>query len=197
MDLVSHSSRPSGSSSAGSCSWVRGLRSVGRATLRLPRWVRLLCLAGSVLLLWYLSGQANPLGSGWRISSLLLSNLCHAPMFGLIAYWLVSLAPSSERGAWPLLGGREAAWIIGACVAYGISDEFHQSLVPGRDASWLDVVTDGVGAWSVVWTASYLGRDTASGRGLRRRLLIGGLACLGAACAATAWNHRVGPGPWV
>jgi VanZ family protein len=30
-------------------------------------------------------------------------------------------------------------------IAWGISDEFHQSFVPGRDASALDVVADAVG----------------------------------------------------
>jgi VanZ family protein len=34
----------------------------------------------------------------------------------------------------------------GACVVlWGISDEYHQSFVPGRDASVLDVVADAVG----------------------------------------------------
>lgn len=36
-------------------------------------------------------------------------------------------------------------------VAYGISDEFHQSFVPGRDASLMDVATDAIGAAIGLW----------------------------------------------
>ncbi len=31
------------------------------------------------------------------------------------------------------------------CLLYGFSDEFHQSFVPGRDASGYDVLADGIG----------------------------------------------------
>ena len=30
---------------------------------------------------------------------------------------------------------------------YGISDEFHQSFIQGRDSSWLDVMADGAGGY--------------------------------------------------
>lgn len=30
--------------------------------------------------------------------------------------------------------------------AYGLTDEFHQSFIPGRMASWSDIAADGVGA---------------------------------------------------
>lgn len=41
-------------------------------------------------------------------------------------------------------------------VAYGISDEVHQSFVPGRSPDGLDVVADAVGAacGAVVWYAA-------------------------------------------
>lgn len=31
-------------------------------------------------------------------------------------------------------------------VPFSITDEWHQSFVPGREASWLDVAADGAGA---------------------------------------------------
>jgi len=36
--------------------------------------------------------------------------------------------------------------VVMACLIYGISDEFHQSFVPGRNPSAADLVADGVGA---------------------------------------------------
>lgn len=50
--------------------------------------------------------------------------------------------------AWALLPdlGRRALPIAGAIsLAYAISDEFHQSFVPGRDSDPLDVLTDAAG----------------------------------------------------
>jgi VanZ family protein len=43
--------------------------------------------------------------------------------------------------------GRPLSWAqaglaIALCTAYGVSDELHQALVPGRDASGFDVVKD-------------------------------------------------------
>jgi VanZ family protein len=34
------------------------------------------------------------------------------------------------------------------CIAYGGSDELHQSLVPGRESSWLDLLADGTGGYA-------------------------------------------------
>ena len=36
--------------------------------------------------------------------------------------------------------------VVVYCLLYGISDEFHQSFVPGRTSSVYDVIADGVGA---------------------------------------------------
>jgi len=49
---------------------------------------------------------------------------------------------------------------IAVAIAYGISDEFHQSFVPGRDSDIHDVYADAVGAvigtmacgaWGIIW----------------------------------------------
>lgn len=39
-----------------------------------------------------------------------------------------------------------AAGVLAFCVAYGVSDEWHQSFVRGRHADPWDVVKDGIGA---------------------------------------------------
>ena len=44
------------------------------------------------------------------------------------------------------IGVRVGAMALGIAVAYAVSDELHQSFVPGRDASAYDVITDTIGA---------------------------------------------------
>jgi VanZ family protein len=63
------------------------------------------------------------------------------------------------RGRWR---GISVAAVIGAILitaAYGVSDEFHQRFVPGRDFEVLDMVADAIGgaaaacalwAWSII-----------------------------------------------
>ena len=57
---------------------------------------------------------------------------------------LVARATAGGLGR-PLVRG-EALLIVILCTLYGVSDEFHQSFVPGRDASFWDVVKDLGGA---------------------------------------------------
>ncbi len=50
---------------------------------------------------------------------------------------------------WALRGSRvryPATWALVLAVAYGVSDEFHQSFVPGRDMSVSDLMVDLLGA---------------------------------------------------
>lgn len=88
-------------------------------------------------LIWFFSGRPGgdlPLPGGW-------DKPAHAAEYALLGYFLA-------RG----LGGRRAA-LLGffLAVGYSVLDEFHQSFVPGRDPSGLDLLADafgaGVGAW--------------------------------------------------
>jgi VanZ family protein len=59
-----------------------------------------------------------------------------------------------------------AAIGLAAAVLYGVSDEWHQSFVPGRDPSWDDLATDAVGAVAgavAAWVASRAGRRGSHG----------------------------------
>lgn len=82
----------------------------------------------------------------------------HATEYGVLAALI-----------WRAIGGSffaaatpwRAAGYLGACGLYGVLDEFHQSFVPGRDASALDVTADVVGAAAVLaalWIVSSVRR---------------------------------------
>ena len=66
----------------------------------------------------------------------------HVTEYGVLAF-LLWRAISRERGwpAWPSLGG---AFVLS--LLYAISDEFHQTLVPGRSGRLADVGFDVLGA---------------------------------------------------
>ncbi|OHB32292.1 MAG: hypothetical protein A2X84_05920 [Desulfuromonadaceae bacterium GWC2_58_13] len=70
-----------------------------------------------------------------------LQNLLHIPLFGLLQFlWLRSFEKIGRTGP--------AIWAIcaGITLGYGMLDEFHQLFVPGRYASLLDMLLNGVGA---------------------------------------------------
>jgi VanZ family protein len=54
-------------------------------------------------------------------------------------------------GLGPALRRGDAVLAVVISVAYGISDEYHQSFVPGRDATAWDVAKDTVGAVIGAW----------------------------------------------
>jgi VanZ family protein len=60
----------------------------------------------------------------------------------LAAVWLRALA----GGRWEGVTVRRAVCAAAAAVAYGVTDEWHQSFVPGRSADAVDLVADAVGA---------------------------------------------------
>ncbi len=88
-------------------------------------------------LIFFLSAQPDvphP-DSGWL--ALLVSSGAHLFFYGVLALLL----------NWALgNGGRGLALAFGLALLYGISDEFHQSFVPGRVPDPLDLVCDGLGA---------------------------------------------------
>jgi VanZ family protein len=57
--------------------------------------------------------------------------------------FLVGRALASGRGL-----GWAGVWALSFLLAtlYGVTDEVHQSFVPGRNPDWRDVVADGLGA---------------------------------------------------
>jgi VanZ like family len=68
---------------------------------------------------------------------------------------LVCRASAGGLGGW--ISGGDAALVVLLCTLYGVSDEFHQAFVPGRDSSAWDVAKDLGGAavaallWRLAW----------------------------------------------
>lgn len=104
-------------------------------------FARIVPAAWAMATIWWLSDRET-LPSPPGLTSEIWSYAGHIGMFGLLAltvWWALGL---NTR-----LFDRERRWYaIGIATAYGVLDEFHQSFVPGRDPSALDVLADFVGA---------------------------------------------------
>ena len=104
-----------------------------RARLWLPvvAWAALIFALSSV----------PDLGTGLGGWDLLLRKIAHAAEYAILGALLARA-----------LGRPWAAFVVG--VAYAISDEVHQSFVPGRAGAPLDVAIDtvGVAAGVLLWT---------------------------------------------
>lgn len=173
---------------------------VGQCLLATPRVLAWLPpLAWAVLIFYLSSGQLDIGDFGAVPFGGFITNLAHPGAFGVFALLLIPLTrrvPHPWGGRWTGLTPEGALWVVVAATIYGFSDELHQSIVEGRDASGLDLLSDAVGAVSVVLVVRYLGVPDSTERGLRRRLLWGLSASFAAAAASTAYAEYVGRGPW-
>jgi VanZ family protein len=109
-------------------------------------------------LIFYLSGRPdlpNPYG-GWQ--GQLLSSGAHILVFGVLAL-LWARVLRNQRYGWL------AAFVL--TMLYAVSDEYHQSFVPGRHADLWDLLCDGLGAVLalVLWAVwNHRGRRWTGGR---------------------------------
>lgn len=105
--------------------------------MRTFRLVQVVIWAGIIFAFSSFSNPPGTSGHEWQ------SNLAHmteyAILGALVWRWLAAFRP-----AWSLAALGTAAWLT--CVAYGASDEFHQSFVPNRDSNVMDVGFDALGA---------------------------------------------------
>lgn len=63
--------------------------------------------------------------------------LAHVISFGLIG---AAFGLASGTGGW-----RRTVWCIAGAVIAGALDEWHQAYLPGRNASWMDLLADAAG----------------------------------------------------
>jgi VanZ family protein/UDP-2,3-diacylglucosamine pyrophosphatase LpxH len=103
-------------------------------------WIWTLPLLIALAIVW-LSSQSHYPG-GISLPSP-LDKLAHASAFGALACCL-ELAVRGSRHDLPMY--RRHFWIFVGVALFGISDEWHQAFVPGRDCSALDWLADATGA---------------------------------------------------
>lgn len=90
--------------------------------------------------LFYLSNQAAPLE---RVSSDVDPFVAHVAVYSILGFLLHAALAGYNRAA-PRWVPISIAFAL--AVLYGVSDEIHQAYVPGRVASELDLIADGIGA---------------------------------------------------
>lgn len=124
--------------------------------------VRLLPPLAVMVLIFLLSHQ-----SGDDLPPLFphFDKIAHFSIYGLLAATVIGACRPEMRRRRP---GAVVLCAVLCCLVYGISDEFHQSFIPGRSPSVADVVADIFGALSVALAWLLLpvfrsGRRTAPG----------------------------------
>ena len=76
------------------------------------------------------------------MSEQIISNLAHIPEFALLTFlWLKAFIKKENKGKFPLV---DTLILIGLII-FAISDEIHQSFIPGRFASFMDIGLDVLG----------------------------------------------------
>ncbi|MGH8615616.1 MAG: VanZ family protein [Gammaproteobacteria bacterium] len=93
-------------------------------------WATVIFLASSVTL----ETTAEPLPGGDKI--------VHIAFYAILAYFVLCGWCIAKNKT---LRKKEVVVVLTVIILYGISDEFHQSFVPGRQPSGYDVLADGVG----------------------------------------------------
>ncbi len=72
-----------------------------------------------------------------------IDKLLHSLVYAVLAASALFAVPPAFARRRPLL---TSMLVVVFCIAYGISDEFHQSFIPGRTPSVWDLVADTLGA---------------------------------------------------
>ena len=94
---------------------------------------------------WLSSMPADSLfspGPPEGLANVVFKKAAHLGMYGALAITLAR-ALESRRGSW--------FWAFMIALVYGITDEWHQSFVPGREATFRDLCFDAAGAGLGLW----------------------------------------------
>jgi VanZ family protein len=103
------------------------------------KWLRLAAVVAWMALIFFLSSQSRLPDLSPSFSDALQDILGHFLAYGALALLVV----------WALEAfgvSRPALWALVVVLLYALSDEFHQSFVPGRHPDLFDIATDVAGA---------------------------------------------------
>jgi len=103
----------------------------------------MLVVMGTIFFLSHQPGDSFELPGLFNFDKLL-----HGVAYGVLAATVLFAAPMELRKRSLFF---TAALAMAVCLLYGISDEFHQSFIPGRYPSIWDIIADLLGATVVVW----------------------------------------------
>jgi hypothetical protein len=101
----------------------------------LKRWGPVLLVLGLVFLASSIPGDRMPNAGRWDFS---VKKGGHMAGYALLVISLMRAQVKSTP--------RAILVALGVCLLYGLSDEFHQSFVPGRNSTLIDVGIDMIGA---------------------------------------------------
>jgi len=118
---------------------------LSNSLLNVKVYARFILMALVMGIIFYLSHQPGDFSYLPKIFG--IDKLLHVIAYGsLAATMLYGLNPMVKPSSRALT----AVAVVFFCILFGISDEYHQSFIPGRSVSAGDVVADGVGAFLVI-----------------------------------------------
>lgn len=113
---------------------------------RLIRWLAV--TVWLAVIFWFSDQTSLPgLGAGGSLIDVLFKKSGHVVVYGILGVLLYTAVLDGRRSA----GSRTLLWAITLAAAYALSDELHQTFVPGRRARLedftIDVMAAALGAW--------------------------------------------------
>ena len=135
-------------------------RSSSLVTRHLRYWLPVLLWMGVIFVM---SSRSNLPSHPNETVDFMAKKAGHVTEYGVLAFLLWRAIPSTGSGrrskgrGWPALSSFGGAFVLS--LLYAVSDEFHQTFVPGRNGALTDVGFDAVGALFALGLAWWFSRE--------------------------------------